>query len=130
MTPSQPLHARAPSCCAPARSQEGWLLKQSGGKEGKKTLGNLVSKWDKRWFSIQGGSSTLCYHKTERDAERGKTPSGEINCDGAMIERVLGGVNPSEGWEVQFALHVEGRVLTLTLHARTARTRCGCGPPR
>ena len=43
--------------------QEGWLLKSSGGKEHRKTFGNAMSKWDKRWFVLRGGSTMLYYYK-------------------------------------------------------------------
>ena len=51
---------------------EGWLLKASGGKEAKGfSIGNAVSKWDKRYFVLRGGSTTLSYYKHERDADKG-----------------------------------------------------------
>lgn len=39
------------------------MLKQSGGKSEKKSFGNAVGKWDKRWFVLRGGNTVLCYYK-------------------------------------------------------------------
>ena len=38
---------------------EGWLEKQSGGKLQKKGLGNAMSKFDRRFFVLRAGTSTL-----------------------------------------------------------------------
>ena len=40
---------------------EGWLEKQSGGKLQKKGLGNTMAKWDRRFFVLRAGTSTLQY---------------------------------------------------------------------
>ena len=105
-----------PSLLNRLSTQEGWLLKKSGGKNSKASVGNALQKWDKRWFTLRGGDSVLSYHKSDKDADRGKPAAGEISCVGCKIERIHGNVGVgthSEGWEVAFAVNTEGRVLTL-----------------
>ena len=99
---------------------EGWLLKSSGGKgDHRKTFGNMKPKWDKRWFVLRGGSTTLHYYKTERDADKGNTPAGGVECDGCNIERVPdklrseSGFSGLSGFDIEFILHTKDRVLNL-----------------
>lgn len=94
---------------------EGWLLKRSGGKDQKKSIGNVLAKWDKRYFALPGGTSKLLYYKTERDAERGKAANGELNIEGCRVERILdaGGESAPDSWPVMFSIDTDDRVLTL-----------------
>ena len=85
---------------------EGWLDKQSGGKLQKKGLGNTMAKWDRRFFVLKAGTSTLQYFKSERDASVGKKPAGELNCDGGEVKRETAGGNV-------FSISTAERVLTL-----------------
>ena len=85
---------------------EGWLDKQSGGKLQKKGLGNTMAKWDRRFFVLRAGTSTLQYFKSERDASVGKKPAGELNCDGGEVKRETAGGNV-------FSISTAERVLTL-----------------
>ena len=85
---------------------EGWLDKQSGGKLQKKGLGNTMAKWDRRFFVLRAGTSTLQYFKSERDASVGKKPAGELNCDGGEVKRETAGGNV-------FSISTPERVLTL-----------------
>lgn len=45
----------------------GWLLKKSGGKEGKRSFGNALAKYDRRYFVCDEGK--LSWYKKERDPE-------------------------------------------------------------
>ena len=55
------------------QSMEGYLHKQSGGKVGvKSSIGNAISKWDKRWFVLDATKCRLSYYKAEKDAKTGK----------------------------------------------------------
>ena len=85
---------------------EGWLDKQSGGKLQKKGLGNTMAKWDRRFFVLRAGTSTLQYFKSERDASVGKKPAGELKCDGGEVKRETAGGNV-------FSISTAERVLTL-----------------
>lgn len=99
---------------------EGWLLKSSGGKgDHRKTFGNALSKYDKRWFVLRGGNTMLYYYKAERDADRGQPPAGGVECHGCAIERVPGeqkqggAFSSSSGFDIEFILHTADRVLNL-----------------
>jgi hypothetical protein len=75
-----------------------------------------LQKWDKRWFVLQGGSTTLNYYKSERDADNGKPPSGGVSCASAHIERASVTANSgwgSSGFEIEFVLHTAERMLGL-----------------
>jgi len=87
---------------------EGWLLKSSGGKDQhRKTFGNVLNKWEKRWCVLRGGSTMLYYYKNERDADKGLPPSGGVDCHGSSVERVTSAGN------IEFLLHTADRVLAL-----------------
>ena len=85
----------------------GWLHKQSGGKlYEKKSVGNKLSKWDKRWFVVTEGGGTLAYYKDPKDASRSKAAQGSVTLQGSSVERIGGG-------DGTFALHTSDRILTL-----------------
>ena len=87
---------------------QGFLEKQSGGKlDKKRSAGNALSKWDKRFFKLNPGSGLLAYYKTESDAQKGKPPAGTASCHGAVIEKPAGAAGH------EFALRTLDRVLTM-----------------
>ena len=91
----------------PALPKSGWLLKASGGKSVKASLGNVANRFQKRWFTIDGPNSPLCYFKDAPTAKgKQKAPAGSVELEGASIERTGGGNG-------EFALHTASRVLTL-----------------
>ena len=86
----------------------GWLSKKSGGKEGKKSVGNMYTHFDKRYFVLDDGH--LSYYKKERDRE----PAGRIQMVGASIERSHH--NP----DTKFHVTSKGDLRKLTLAAPSA----------
>ena len=62
----------------------GWLLKKSGGKEGKTSFGNALAKWDRRYIVVE--DSKLTYFKRERDA----APAGTLELAEAVITAGIG----------------------------------------
>ena len=62
----------------------GWLLKKSGGKEGKTSFGNALAKWDRRYIVVE--DSKLTYFKRERDA----APAGALELTEAVITAGIG----------------------------------------
>ena len=57
-------------------------------------------------------SPTTC-SQNEREAEKGREPSGGIDCHGSSIERLSRPTSAAGGWDVEFAVHTADRVLTL-----------------
>ena len=60
------------------------LAKQSGGKSEKRgSVGNIVAKWDRRWFCLgqeQEAASELRYFRNATDLK----PAGVLNCAGEL----------------------------------------------
>ena len=50
------------------------------------TLGNLLAKWDKRYFVLEG--SILYYYKALKDRNK-RCEAGLVHIDGALIDDVL-----------------------------------------
>ena len=61
----------------------GWLEKQSGGKSGA-SVGNLVNKWDRRYFVLADG--VLRYFAKSTSAAAEGEPLGEVDCTEALTE--------------------------------------------
>uniref|UniRef100_A0A7S3EYH3 PH domain-containing protein n=1 Tax=Haptolina ericina TaxID=156174 RepID=A0A7S3EYH3_9EUKA len=98
---------------APPLPQSGYLWKQSGGKLDKgRSVGNVVAKWDKRWFSIDEGSTKLMYHKSPRDKASGKAPAGAVECVGCSVERITEAL-PHSANDFTFCVTTRERVLTM-----------------
>ena len=55
---------------------EGYLAKQSGGKAGGSSKGEILKKWDKRYFVIRASQTHLRYYKSKEDFRAGKDPAG------------------------------------------------------
>ena len=55
----------------------------------------------------------LQYYKSERDAEKGVAPSGEVDCQGGAVERVSECDHHSNGFNIEFVLHTAERQLTV-----------------
>ena len=77
----------------------GWLEKQSGGKDGKWSLGNHFAKWERRFFTL-GDDGVLRYYKTPADG----SPTGKLDVNGGTVEQ-------------------NGLVFTLTTEERTLMLR-------
>lgn len=101
----------------------GWLEKNSGGKPGKLGLraqvvsaiphvGSVLEWWDKRFFVLLAGSSTLRYYRDAEDFTEGE-PLGEIECSGASVslKKVL--TRERDGCVWRFTLLCEDRELKL-----------------
>jgi hypothetical protein len=100
------------SSTSAASPKFGWLLKSSGGKEST-SLGNVLAKWDKRWFVLLTESSTLQWYRSERDAQHGRPAAGGVECAGSRIVRVTSSGSTSSSGHVEFVLHTESRTLGL-----------------
>ena len=73
---------------------EGYLEKYSGGKQGTGSrlrrfsvgIGNMVAKWDRRYFVLRDSSAVLAYHKTAEDAQTASKPAlGTATCTGSTV---------------------------------------------
>ena len=75
----------------PEGTMFGWLEKMSGGKvgEGRLSAGNLLAKWDARWFVLYVADGVLSYYRAEGDTK----PLGTLHVTGAQLQR-LGGQLP------------------------------------
>ncbi|KAL1510206.1 hypothetical protein AB1Y20_006535 [Prymnesium parvum] len=65
---------------------EGWLLKQSGGKVGKASVGNRLAKYDRRWFVFDPARARLSYYKSDKDPRSSRPPAGILECRGCTVE--------------------------------------------
>ena len=90
----------------------GWLYKQSGGKSKRgNSVGNLVAKWDRRYFVLTG--CMLRYYKSVHDATSGAIAAGSIDCRSCTVAEV--------GRECTFSIATRDRLLTLRADERETR---------
>ena len=74
---------------------EGYLLKNSGGKKSsmssltsggrRNSIGNALSKWERRYFVISTADQSIKYWKKAADHAAVKPPSGELSCTAAYV---------------------------------------------
>ena len=64
---------------------EGYLHKQSGGKQGSSSKGELLRKWDKRYFVVLAGSTSLKYYKTKEEYTGKRSASGSVNVQSSVL---------------------------------------------
>ena len=92
-------------------AMEGYLTKQSGGKTtGKSTAGEMMRKWDRRYFKVAAGSSQLAYYKSKEECAAGKPPAGKLDVAGATlkVEEEAGGL---------YVMHLVTPTRTLSIRA-------------
>jgi len=65
---------------------EGYLSKQSGGKQGSSSKGELMRKWDRRYFVLRAGSTQLKYYRTKEDYCSSHPSAGCIDTAGATLK--------------------------------------------
>ena len=90
----------------PVGTMFGWLEKQSGGKHDSLGLGNLLNKWDTRWFVLYVHDGLLMYFAYEEDVQALCKPLGNIDVSGTEVAVV-----DDEG--SVFALRTNQRTLML-----------------
>ena len=102
----------------------GYLLKNSGGKkkdgaivpQRRNSLGNMRSKWERRYFVLDR-SGVLSYYKKASNVNEGKPPSGEMQLAGGFVA-----VEGNSGAFFQFAVETKDRVLSLRAETEVERS--------
>ena len=82
-------------------SQQGFLMKRSGGKFAGSSYGNRKNKLDRRWFRIREGA--LYYYKQSSEMKESTHHAGKVALEGTQV---LAG-----GDGVTFALVTSSRIL-------------------
>ena len=92
-------------------SQQGFLMKRSGGKFTGSSYGNRNNKLDRRWFRIREGS--LYYYKQSSEMKESTHHAGKVALEGTQV---LAG-----GDGVTFALVTSSRILTMVADDEASR---------
>ena len=62
-----------------------YLSKQSGGKTGGPSKGEVLRKWDKRYFVLCADQTHLRYYRSKEEFNAGKDPVGLLDSTGATL---------------------------------------------
>ena len=82
--------------------------------------GNVLTKWERRWFVVAPADNVLRYYKKRADAEMGKPARAEFPCEGAYV-----GMDGEEGASskyFRFFLETKERVLSLRAETEAERS--------